>query len=47
MADYVLELKHLQKHFGSKEVLTDVNFAVSPGTIVATLVQTGPEKVPR
>lgn len=44
MADYVLELKHLQKHFGSKEVLTDVNFAVSPGTIVGYIGPNGAGK---
>ena len=44
MADYVLEFKHLQKHFGSKEVLTDVNFAVSPGTIVGYIGPNGAGK---
>lgn len=44
MADSVLKLNHLQKRFGSKVVLSDVDFEIQPGTIVGYIGPNGAGK---
>ena len=34
MAEPIVTLSHIQKSFGSKEVLKDLNFTITPGSIV-------------
>jgi len=40
----VIELEHVAKSFGDKQVLTDVSFAINPGTIVGYIGQNGAGK---
>ena len=40
MADYVLEMNHITKEYGSNAVLKDVTLKVRPGEIHALLGET-------
>jgi putative lysine transport system ATP-binding protein len=40
----IIEIKHLQKNFGTNEVLTDINFSVSKGEVVCIIGASGSGK---
>lgn len=42
--DKIIEIKHLQKIFGSNEVLKDINFSVSKGEVVCIIGASGSGK---
>lgn len=42
--DKIIEIRHLQKSFGSNEVLTDINFSVSKGEVVCIIGSSGSGK---
>ena len=40
----VIEIQHLKKHFGSLEVLNDINFSVQKGEVVTVIGSSGSGK---
>lgn len=44
MAEPIVTLSHIQKSFGSKEVLKDLNFTITPGSIVGYIGPNGAGK---
>ena len=44
MADPVLEVEHIAKHYGRRVVLRDVSFTVAPGTLVGIVGENGAGK---
>jgi len=44
MAEYILEIKHLSKSFGTNRVLKDISFNVKPGTVVGLMGENGAGK---
>ena len=37
----LIELKHVDKHFGSLHVLRDINLSIVPGEVVVVIGQSG------
>jgi len=44
MADHVIEINHLEKSFGSNQVLKDINFCVDAGEVVCVIGASGSGK---
>ena len=44
MADHVIEINHLEKSFGSNQVLKDINFCVDSGEVVCVIGASGSGK---
>jgi len=44
MADHVIEINHLEKSFGSNQVLKDINFCVDVGEVVCVIGASGSGK---
>ena len=44
MAEHIIEVKHLEKSFGSNLVLKDINFRVDPGEVVCVIGSSGSGK---
>ena len=44
MAEKIIDIKHLQKHFGDLQVLNDVDFNVDKGEVVTVIGSSGSGK---
>ena len=42
--DTVIEIKHLEKHFGDLRVLNDINFTIERGKVVTIIGSSGSGK---